>query len=82
LQHQGATSAVVTLAYETDCVTVEVENDEGEHLNARLDRPEGCGYGIVGMRERVAAVGGQLEARLRPEGGFRVLARLPLLPRS
>jgi len=36
------------------------------------------GNGIPGMRERAAALGGQLEAGPRREGGFRVLARLPL----
>jgi signal transduction histidine kinase len=80
LQHEGATSAVVTLAYEVDCITIEVENDESEHL--RVDPSYGSGHGIAGMRERVAAFGGDFEVGLRPEGGFRVFARLLLLPRS
>ena len=40
--------------------------------------PPPGGSGIAGMRERVAALGGQLHAGPRPEGGFRVTATLPL----
>jgi signal transduction histidine kinase len=38
----------------------------------------GTGNGIVGMRERAAALGGELRAGPRADGGFRVSARLPL----
>ena len=38
---------------------------------------DGRGNGIAGMRERVTAVGGELDAGPRPEGGFQVRARLP-----
>ena len=38
----------------------------------------GSGQGILGMRERARALGGSLEAGPRPEGGFRVLASLPV----
>ncbi|MEW2359912.1 sensor histidine kinase [Spirillospora sp. NPDC029432] len=35
------------------------------------------GHGIVGMRERALLLGGTLDAGPRPDGGFRVAARLP-----
>jgi signal transduction histidine kinase len=38
----------------------------------------GTGYGITGMRERAALLGGDFSAGPRPDGGFRVAARLPL----
>jgi signal transduction histidine kinase len=38
----------------------------------------GSGQGIVGMQERASLLGGTFEAGRRPEGGFRVLARLPI----
>ncbi|WP_329101174.1 sensor histidine kinase [Micromonospora sp. NBC_01699] len=40
----------------------------------------GAGYGIAGMRERVSLLGGEFDAGPRPEGGFRVAARIPLAP--
>jgi signal transduction histidine kinase len=66
-------SAEVTLNFELGQLTVEVSNTgkpTGEPIAGR-------GQGIIGMRERAAALGGTLEVRVRPEGGFRVLARLP-----
>jgi signal transduction histidine kinase len=40
--------------------------------------PAGGGHGLLGMRERAAAVGGELRAGAGPSGGFVVEARLPL----
>jgi signal transduction histidine kinase len=38
----------------------------------------GSGRGIAGMQERATSLGGTFEAGPRPEGGFRVFARLPM----
>ena len=38
----------------------------------------GTGYGIIGMRDRAALLGGDFSAGPRPGGGFRVAARLPV----
>jgi signal transduction histidine kinase len=74
LRHSQATSATVQLAYEADRLLVEVQ-DDGVGPGAS---PSGLSHGILGMRERAAALGGQLEASAVPQGGFRVRATLPL----
>ncbi len=52
-------------------------DDDGRSPPPRGGAP-GSGQGIVGMRERAAALGGELQAGPRPGGGFRVRACLPL----
>jgi signal transduction histidine kinase len=42
------------------------------------DPPSEAGHGLLGMRERVAVYGGSLVAGVRPEGGFELVATLPL----
>jgi signal transduction histidine kinase len=75
-RHAGAASATVTIRYEPGAVVVEVDDDgRGPAATAADHRP---GYGLAGMAERSAALGGSLEAGARPGGGFRVTARLPL----
>ncbi|MET7902910.1 sensor histidine kinase [Streptomyces sp. NPDC005355] len=53
--------------------------DDG--AGAKPDGTEGGGHGLLGMRERVAALRGSCEAGPLPEGGFQVRARLPLQTR-
>jgi signal transduction histidine kinase len=73
-RHAGPASATVRVDYEARAVVLEITDDGRTRLNGGV-RPDG--HGIAGMRERAAAVRGTLEAGPRPEGGFRVLARLP-----
>jgi signal transduction histidine kinase len=47
---------------------------------AAADRADGGGHGLVGMRERVAMLGGRLDAGPTEDGGFQVTAVLPMSP--
>jgi signal transduction histidine kinase len=75
VRHAGATHATVTVAADGETLLVEV-SDDGTGAPA-AGNGNGTRQGIVGMRERARALGGTLEAGPRPEGGFRVSARLP-----
>ncbi|MGH3170558.1 MAG: hypothetical protein ACRDN0_32345 [Trebonia sp.] len=66
---------MVRLGYTPGTLSLAVE-DEGNLVWSSRHAPGG--HGIVGMRERVAALGGRLSAGPRPEGGYRVFAELPL----
>ena len=74
-RHAGHTTATIQIAFGDHDLIVQVD-DDGRGVS-QPTKP-GAGKGILGMRERVAALGGDLEAGPRPEGGFRVRARLPL----
>lgn len=73
-RHAGGAAATVRIDYGDGELVVQVD-DDGE---ADPDAPPVPGTGLLGMRERVAALGGRLRAEPRPEGGFRVRAELPL----
>ncbi|GLX02156.1 histidine kinase [Microtetraspora sp. NBRC 16547] len=75
-KHADCDTAVVRLGYAPGALRLAVE-DEGKAVTQGGRRmPEG--HGIVGMRERVGALGGRLSAGPRLEGGYRVFAELPL----
>jgi signal transduction histidine kinase len=76
LKHARAGRAEVRLTREHDAVEVEVL-DDGE---GPASVPARAGHGLIGMRERVAVYGGELQTGPATGGGFRVWARLPLHP--
>jgi signal transduction histidine kinase len=78
VKHAGPAHAQVVVGYRDQEVTVEVTDDGQGAAAPTGDGQAGTGHGLIGMRERVQAFGGDLEAGPRPGGGFRVAARLPL----
>jgi signal transduction histidine kinase len=73
LKHAQAQRAEVVVRYSDGHVELTV-SDDGPGGG---DGDKG-GHGLVGMRERVSVYGGELEAGPRPEGGYRLHARLPV----
>ncbi|MFC4534860.1 sensor histidine kinase [Sphaerisporangium dianthi] len=72
-RHAGTGRCRVSIECRDDELALEVlDGGRGPRLKA-----DG-GYGLIGMRERVTMLGGSFSAGPRPEGGFRVAARLPL----
>ncbi|MFE4354987.1 MULTISPECIES: sensor histidine kinase [Streptomycetaceae] len=74
-KHAHAAPVTVRVGYGAPATTVEVRNGPGE---APLGGPgTGGGYGLVGLAERVGALGGHFDAGPDGGGGFRLSARLP-----
>jgi signal transduction histidine kinase len=84
LKHAGKTPTSVTLEYGDEKLVVDVADTGRRDAAAAsaLGVPSGAGLGLLGLRERAALYGGQLEAGPRPGGGWRVRARFPVDPPS
>jgi signal transduction histidine kinase len=78
LRHAGPHArCAVTVSYEAEAVRVSVVDDGGSpprppEITGRV------GHGLVGMRERVAVLGGTLTVGPRASGGWAVHANLPI----
>jgi signal transduction histidine kinase len=73
LKHARAKRAEVVVRFDDGHVELTV-SDDGRGGGGG----DSGGHGLVGMRERVSVYGGELEAGPRPEGGYRLRARLPI----
>ncbi|GAA3429615.1 histidine kinase [Streptosporangium nondiastaticum] len=73
-RHAGGAAAAVRVGYADEELVVQIDDDGGADPAA----PPVPGTGLLGMRERVTALGGRLRAAPRPGGGFTVRAELPL----
>jgi signal transduction histidine kinase len=75
VRHAHASTARVSVGYDPAAVVLEVQDNGSGDANGATAAHDG--HGLIGMRERAAAVGGTLQAGAAPGGGFRVHARLP-----
>ncbi|WP_329116979.1 sensor histidine kinase [Streptomyces sp. NBC_01465] len=75
VRHAATGRCRATVEYRPHELWIEVADDGRCRTDTATDP---SGYGICGMRERVALLDGSFTAGPRPEGGFRVAARLPL----
>jgi signal transduction histidine kinase len=73
-RHAAAATASVSIDYRPDALVIRVDDDG----KATVDTAPVPGVGLLGMRERVTALGGHLRAAPRSEGGFTVHAELPV----
>ncbi|MFE9134549.1 sensor histidine kinase [Streptomyces sp. NPDC007355] len=72
-RHAAATVASVLIDYRPDVLAIRVDDDG----TATRDTAPTPGLGLLGMRERVTALGGRLRTEPRAGGGFTVQAELP-----
>ncbi|MEV5573399.1 histidine kinase [Spirillospora sp. NPDC052269] len=74
-RHAAATTATIRIDYRPGSLAIRVD-DDGRATPGHVPVP---GVGLLGMRERVTALGGRLRAEPRSEGGFSVEAELPVV---
>jgi signal transduction histidine kinase len=73
VKHAGATAVTVDVSSEQGTVEVRI-HDDGRGFD--VEQP-GAGFGLIGMRERVGLVGGQLKVESKPGEGTMIRASLP-----
>ena len=80
MKHAEATKATVRLSYLPSVVMLQVEDDGcGFDVRAQKERPA---WGLLGMEERAALLGGYLAIQSQPGHGARIEMMIPYQPRS
>jgi signal transduction histidine kinase len=87
IKHAGQVRTQVGIEYRLRDLRITV-SDDGRQAGSASAAPvpgppgpaagSGSGRGLIGMRERIAVYGGDLDAGPRPGGGWRVAVRVPL----
>ncbi|MET8156053.1 sensor histidine kinase [Sphaerisporangium sp. NPDC005289] len=81
VSHAGPSRCAVTVDVDGREAVIEVVDDGPRHGRPpRAGHGGHGGHGLIGMRERTKMYGGTFDSGPRPEGGFRVSARLPYAP--
>lgn len=76
VRHARASRVDLRLSRQGDWLQLSLA-DNGQGCDGRPSPQAGCGFGLAGMQERVAALGGHLKFEKPLGGGFRLLVRLP-----
>jgi signal transduction histidine kinase len=81
-KHATASRVGVTLSYMEDVVTLDVRDDGigFDPTGLPEEVADGSGFGLTGMRRRVARVAGRLEIESAPGEGTAVSATVPAIP--
>jgi signal transduction histidine kinase len=85
MKHAGQVRATVRLEYRPRDLLITVSNDAPPPGSVAAGpgagaEPGSGARGLIGLRERIAVYGGELDAGPRPGGGWRLAARIPLEP--
>jgi signal transduction histidine kinase len=78
-RHAGATRAGLTLSFIGDVVTLDVRDDGVGFAVDQADAGSASGFGLSGMRQRIARVAGSLAIESEPGGGTALSARVPAI---
>jgi signal transduction histidine kinase len=80
MKHAGAVRTTVRLEYRPRDLLITVCNDSPPPGSAPAAAAGSSGRGLIGLRERLAVYGGEIDAGPYLGGGWRVAARIPLEP--